>query len=395
MNKKIKIISIILVIVSLFIVTVIICYNKFFNKVNSSKTITKEVTTKETTLSESVSITKGGEYSFTGNINDGSITVNTDDDVTIKLNNVTITNSNGAAINVINAKNVYLIIEGENTLTGTVNEEEDSCIYSKDDLEIEGSGTLTINSNLDGITSKDDLVIKSGTYIINTDDDGIKGKDSVTVEGGTFTINSKGDGIKATNDEDIKKGIITINGGDFTITAEKDGFDSSNIITINDGTITINSSDDGMHADGMLEINKGTLTITAVEGLEATYIKINDGEININASDDGINVASKSSNYQVLCEINGGTITIKMGQGDTDGIDSNGDIVINGGTIDITGNSPFDYDGTATYNGGKLIVNGEEINEITNQFIGGPGGTQGGMPDNMPQDMQGGFDRRR
>lgn len=394
MNKKSKIIAIILVIVLFLGISGMIIYAKFFEpKTTTTKktTTVKTVTAKETELTDSVSITKGGEYNFTGTIKDGAITIDTDEDVTIKLTNVTINNSNGPAINVKNAKNVYLVIEGENTLSATVNEEEDACIYSKDDLEIEGTGTLTVKSNLDGITSKDDLVIKSGTYVINSDDDAIKGKDSVTIEDGKFTINAKGDGIKATNDEDIKKGIITINGGEFNITTETDGFDSSNIITINDGTLTINSNDDGVHADGMLEINKGTLTITAVEGLEATYIKINDGTINISASDDGINAANKSDNYSVLCEINGGSITIKMGQGDTDGIDSNGDLVINGGTIDITGNSPFDYDGTATYNGGKLIVNGEETNEITNQFMGGP--EQGG-PGDM-QDRQGGFDRRR
>ena len=78
-----------------------------------------------------------------------------------------------------------------------------------------------------------------------------------------------------------------------------------------------------------------------------------------------------------------------MGQGDTDGIDSNGDLTINGGTINITGQSSFDYDGTATYNGGTLIVNGEEVYEITNQFGGmGPGGMQGGPAGNPSQRMR-------
>ena len=70
-----------------------------------------------------------------------------------------------------------------------------------------------------------------------------------------------------------------------------------------------------------------------------------------------------------------------MAQGDTDGIDSNGDLTITGGTINITGQSAFDYDGTATYTGGTLIVNGEEIHELTNQMMGpggmGPGGMNG------------------
>ena len=99
-----------------------------------------------------------------------------------------------------------------------------------------------------------------------------------------------------------------------------------------------------------------------------------------------IKTFNKSTNYSVTVEINGGTITIVMGQGDTDGIDSNGNIYITGGAINITGQSAFDYDGEAKYTGGTVIVNGEKITTITNQFGGQMGGrmrdnTQNGAPD--------------
>ena len=80
----------------------------------------------------------------------------------------------------------------------------------------------------------------------------------------------------------------------------------------------------------------------------------------------------------VVVDVNGGTTTINMGQGDTDGVDSNGGIYINGGTLNINAQSPFDYDGEAKYNGGTMIINGEETTTITNQFMGGPGGNPGG-----------------
>ena len=69
-----------------------------------------------------------------------------------------------------------------------------------------------------------------------------------------------------------------------------------------------------------------------------------------------------------------------MGAGDTDAIDSNGDLYINGGTLNITAQSAFDYDGNAIKNGGTIIVNGTETDTISNQFGGGMGGgPQGGM----------------
>ena len=98
---------------------------------------------------------------------------------------------------------------------------------------------------------------------------------------------------------------------------------------------------------------------------------INNGTINIKATDDGINAANKSSKYSIKVEINGGTITVDMGQGDTDAIDSNGDLLITGGTITINAQSPFDYDGTGSKTGGKIIVNGSETDTLSNQMMGG------------------------
>ena len=145
------------------------------------------------------------------------------------------------------------------------------------------------------------------------------------------------------------------------------------------GSLTVKAGDDGIHADVNLTIDDGDIAIDGAEGLEATNIVINDGKIAINASDDGINAAQKSDETDVKVEINGGDITIVMGEGDTDGIDSNGDLIINGGIIDITGQSTCDYDGKAELNGGTLIINGEETDSIPNQFMGGGFGLEGGF----------------
>ena len=82
-----------------------------------------------------------------------------------------------------------------------------------------------------------------------------------------------------------------------------------------------------------------------------------------------------------------------MGQGDTDGVDANGSIIVNGGTIDVTAQmSSFDYDGTAEFNGGTIIVNGEEVSEIPVSMMGGGMGGHGGMMGGeMQEGMQGGM----
>ena len=396
----------------------------------------------EINLTKSTEISKGGVYNITGTIENGQLLINTNDNVKLILNNVSITNSNGPAIYIENAKCTYIELVGENNLKATVNEELDSVLKSKDDLYISGEGSLKIISNLDGISSSDNLTINSGTYILEVGDDGIKGKDSLVIENGTFTIPSDGDAIKTTNEDKlgdllIKNGtftittngdgivsvnnlniengtfniktkksnsqtsqkglkaenIITLNDGIYNINTNDDSIHSNKDITVNNGTFTITCNDDAIHADGKIEINNGKYEISAHEGIEATYVKINDGTINITASDDGINAGNKSNEYSICIEINGGILTINMGQGDTDGIDSNGNIYINGGTININAQSPFDYDGEAKYNGGTIIVNGNTTNTITNQIMGG-GMINGGKPQNEDQNATG-WNKRR
>ena len=128
-----------------------------------------------------------------------------------------------------------------------------------------------------------------------------------------------------------------------------------------------------------MQIDGGSFSIRAHEGIESTYVLLNGGTIAIQASDDGINAANKSSAYRATIEINGGEISVSMGAGDTDGVDSNGDLIINGGTVSVTGNSCFDVDGTVSFNGGTVYVNGQQVSTIPVQMMGGGmGGERGG-----------------
>jgi len=199
-----------------------------------------------------ITISEGGTYVLSGTLTQGQIIVNLSDDKSVQLvlNGIDITCSNQAPIVIESAKNTYLTLaEGtENTVTDGseyVYESEevtepDAAIFSKDDLIINGSGSLTVNANYnDGIKCKDDLQIIDGTIEVNAAGDGIVGKDSVSIRTGTITINAKKDGIRSSSDTDATKGYIVIDGGTFNITDGNDGIQAITNLCINDGSFNI------------------------------------------------------------------------------------------------------------------------------------------------------------
>ena len=348
-------VAVILVIIGIFLIRSAMTPKTSNTGLSASK-ISKQYKAKDSVGEEleTTEIKKEGVYHLSGEYS--CIYINASGDVQLNLENATISCTTGPAIYVEDADAVYITLTGENTISATTTDELDGAIYSTDDLIFSGEGSLKVTSNYDGIVSKDTLIIQSGNYTVEADDDGIRGKDNISITEGTFKITSKEDGIKSTNEEESGMGTIAIDGG----------------------TFTINAGDDGIHAVGSLDINNGTFEINAVEGLEGSIVRINDGTINITSSDDGINASQKSSYYTTGTEIHGGNITITMGRGDTDAIDSNGYLTITGGTINIIGQSSFDYDGELTYTGGTIIVNGVTTNTVTNQMMGG--GPMGGGP---------------
>ena len=274
-----------------------------------------------------VTITEAGSYTLSGSLSDGQVCVDTDKESRVRLilSGVSITSSGSAAIYVRSADKVVIRLEDGtvNTLSnggGFVQIDDnnvDGAVFSKDDLTINGTGSLTVNSPAGhGIVSKDDLKIKSG--------------------------------------------IISV-------TAARKALSANDTLTLDDGSLSLNA---------------GT------EGMEASNVVINGGTISIQAGDDGINATWLSDTTRPAIEMNGGSLTIVMGAGDTDGIDSNGDLAITGGTMDITGNSGFDIDGTVSFTGGTVLLNGQQVETIPNQMMGMGG--FGGMGRDGRQGM-GGF----
>ena len=303
-----------------------------------------------------INIISEGIYVISGTAENVSIYVEAGDEdkVQIVLEDVSITNEGMPVIYIKTADKVFITSNGENNLkvTGTFAKDDDNnlnaVIFSKQDITFNGTGTLNIESQANGITGKDDIKITGGTYNINSLAVGIRANDSIRIADGILNITAGTDGLHSENSSDDSKGYVFID----------------------EGTIKIEATDDCIHGGSVVQIDGGNITLNGAEGIEATYVQINGGTININAKDDGINAGSKSESYPVTIEITGGETTIIMASGDTDGIDSNGDLIITGGTINVTGNSTFDYDGTLTFTGGTVIINGTKVTEITNSVNG-------------------------
>ncbi|MBR6072240.1 MAG: carbohydrate-binding domain-containing protein [Acholeplasmatales bacterium] len=378
--------------------------------------------------------------------------------VHLVLDNVTMTNSKNACIYVKSAEKVVIHLVGENSITTTytskVNDGTssiDGAIYSKDDLTITGSGSLKVNSKIHGIVCKDDMKFTGGIITINSDSKGIDANDSLRIkesnitiisgsdgvhlendsndtffymESGTLNITATNDGIDCSTSSNSFSGYISMVGGIINITSgggsgksassstSTKGIKSDGTITISGGTTVVNSSDDSIHAastiylkggvldlktgddaihsDTKVVISGGTISANAHEGIEGKSVEISGGTMTIVASDDGINASNSIT-------VSGGYIDISMGNGDVDGVDSNGTYTQTGGFVvaRVPGANemaaPLDTDSTVKITGGTFIALGyfntaqssttvPSISFGSNSFGGGARGFMGGGP---------------
>lgn len=338
-----------------------------------------------------VTITSAGTYRISGTLDDGRIVVDTADEETVRLvlDGAAIACSTSAPVYVAGAeKTVITLADGTRnsvtdgssyTFEDAGSDEPNAAIFSKDDLTINGGGSLTVNANYnDGITSKDDLKITGGSITVNAVNDGIRGRDSVAVRDATITVTAGGDGIQSNNDEDAEKGYIVIESGTIDITAGADGIQAETGLTVGGGTITIASgggSANGSSAGAVPE-NRGWRATAVVDdtsgsakGLKAgVAVTVTGGTITIDSSDDAIH-----SNGSIT--IDGGTLAITSGD---DGIHADAALTIDGGEIRIAKSYEGIESAVITVNGGTIHVTASD--DGINVAGGNDGSSMNGRP---------------
>ena len=395
---------------------------------DASKAVTIQLNgTSATASSDSVQINgstviikEEATYVISGSLN-GMLVVDAPDTAKLQLvfNGVDITSETSAALYILEADKVFVTLADGTTNTianggsfvAIDDNNIDGALFSKQDLTLNGSGSLTVTSPAGhGIVCKDDLVITGGTYVVNSASHGLDANDSVRIENAALTIDAGKDAIHCENSNDATKGFIYISSGRIKAEAEGDGIAASAYIQITDGTIDLfvgGGSENGSkaHSDnfggfmggghgggrpgGMGSNNSSNTTIeensTSMKGLKAANsMLIGGGNITINSADDAIH-------SDVSLTINGGIFAIASGD---DAIHAEDTLTVTAGKIDISES----YEGLEALHidvqGGniKLVASDDGLNAAggTDQsgttggrdgmFGGGPGGMGGGRP---------------
>lgn len=311
-----------------------------------------------------VTITKEATYLVRGTLDDGMLIVNADDTAKLQIvfDGVSITSATSAALYILEADKVFLTLAdgSENSLsnggefTAIDDNNIDAALFSKQDLTLNGEGSLTVTSPAGhGIVCKDDLVLTSGSYTVSAASHGLDANDSVRIANASLIIDAGKDGIHAENSDDSALGFIYISSGDISIEAEGDGISAGSYLQVEGGSFDIlagggyengsqASSENyggfgggfgGMDGGGMRP--RSTVSTTTDTSTDATSMKgfKSGGSMLLSAGTYVIDSADDSFHANDSMTINGGTYEIASGD---DGVHAETDLTITSCTMNIS-----------------------------------------------------------
>ena len=325
------------------------------------------------------STTESIVYRLTGSTTNGGFKIYSDSEFEIQLQNASITNSSGAALNIQSKKTASVLVMAGTTNTlcdaliytsGT--EDEKGTIFSEGMVNFVGYGTLNISSLSKNAICCDDSIAISGPKISisSAAKDALHAKGLLQINNGTVQTSATGDGL------DCEQGSIEINGG--TITASSPVYDTKCIkcdsaFTITGGSVNLTVSGDmgkGIKSGGIISLNGGNITITTSGAALST--------VSGSGYDMSYCTAIKGDS---LININGASVTITATGAGGKGISASRDITISAGSLNIstTGNGTTYTNSSGvkdSYNA-TCITSDQNISIVGGTIVASSSGTGG------------------
>lgn len=310
----------------------------------------------------------GVAYELQGSSSNGYFKIYSEKKFHLTLNGVSLTNPTGAPINIQSGKRVFVtladgtsnsLVDGSsyNTPDG---EDEKGTFFSEGQLVFNGKGSLEVTGNKKhGIVSDDYIRVRTGTniYITASNGHGIKANDYVAIGGGVLNIEVSGTAKKGISSD----GYVLVSGGRTTILTSGDGEYDEDEDDVSGAA--------GIKADLYFQMEGGQLNIKSTgaggKGINTDgEIIINDGDIQVITTGQTFTYSSdldskaKGIKSDTDVTVNGGTIKIKTTGGEgSEGLEAKGVMNINGGEIEIaTYDDCINSAGDMYLNGGYIYA---------------------------------------
>ena len=325
-----------------------------------------------------VVISASGYYRLSGTLESGPVLVDADkgSKVFLMLDGAHLQCEDDACLWIEQADKVVLTLAqgSKNSIADAPSRSEeaalarrDGAIFARDDLSINGPGSLTVTAAYKhGIDAHDDLVLTGGKILVSAVRDALHVNDSLRLRNASLELEAGHVGLS----QELPGGRFYMESGSLTVNSEGDAVHTAGDTELLGGTLTLSAADDAVHAEGSFLQSGGKLAIsTCREGVEASLIRVSGGDVQLSCRVNGLNAALPADREDLaalkpLIEISGGSVAVLCAEGShADGLDSNGDILISGGALlvslaDNKGNCALDW---GRENGGILRITGGSV----------------------------------